>query len=286
MRRLFISTLLLPACQSFHQPLYNGQLRQQASRLSSLREGDAALNRRLFVDQQLVLPIAMSPLVATAGVHAAEEGPPTPATAPRISDRCYLDMELNGKLLGRVVVGLWGEEAPTSVQTFAQLCGKTYPGGLSYAYSAMSKVFPNQLVVLGKITGDGTKKVDKKIDETGRVRVTYTDRATYETANTDSPSTSHSSEGLVSVRRGGGTFEFGVTLQPMPDLDRDYIVIGQVLEGMDVIKRLSRVKYIPPEDLREAFRSVAKAIGDPRASGGGDAYSPVAKVITKNVGLL
>jgi peptidyl-prolyl cis-trans isomerase B (cyclophilin B) len=57
----------------------------------------------------------------------------------------------------------------------------------------------------------------------------------------DSNAVHHDAAGLLSVRRGGGSFTFTLTPRPNPDLDRDEIVIGQVLnaEGMRLLERLN-----------------------------------------------
>jgi peptidyl-prolyl cis-trans isomerase B (cyclophilin B) len=59
--------------------------------------------------------------------------------------------------------------------------------------------------------------------------------------NDDSNAVRHDAAGLLSVRRGGGSFTFTLTPRPNPDLDLDEIVIGQVLtrEGMQVLERLN-----------------------------------------------
>merc|ERR1712194_295936 len=53
----------------------------------------------------------------------------------------------------------------------------------------------------------------------------------------------HEKEGVVSMRRGGGTFDFNVA--PVENaywLDKDNVVIGQVIEGMDQIKAINKVQ--------------------------------------------
>lgn len=59
--------------------------------------------------------------------------------------------------------------------------------------------------------------------------------------NKDSNLVRHDAAGLLSVRRGGGSFAFTITPRPNLDLDRDEIVIGQVLtsEGMELLERLN-----------------------------------------------
>lgn len=59
--------------------------------------------------------------------------------------------------------------------------------------------------------------------------------------NADANEVRHDAAGLISVRRGGGSFAFTLTPRPNPDLDRDYIVIGQVIsaQGMKLLERLN-----------------------------------------------
>jgi hypothetical protein len=57
--------------------------------------------------------------------------------------------------------------------------------------------------------------------------------------NDDVNPTSHDAAGLVSVRRGGGSFEFALTTRPCRERDRDALVIGQVTRGMELLERLN-----------------------------------------------
>ena len=49
----------------------------------------------------------------------------------------------------------------------------------------------------------------------------------------------HDAAGLLSVRRGGGSFEFTLTPRPNARLDAENLVIGQVLGGMEVLERIN-----------------------------------------------
>jgi len=68
------------------------------------------------------------------------------------------------------------------------------------------------------LSGGSTRSVDREIDATGYVRSEMVDRASAYT-NDDANTLSHDRAGLLSMRRGGGSFEFGLTPAPNPVLD-------------------------------------------------------------------
>ena len=50
----------------------------------------------------------------------------------------------------------------------------------------------------------------------------------------------HDAPGVVSMRRGGGAFEFTIAPAANPALDRENVVVGRVLRGLDVLARLDQ----------------------------------------------
>lgn len=73
----------------------------------------------------------------------------------------------------------------------------------------------------------------RRIDA-GQVRGKWAGRVPPLHPTTESPSLSHDAAGLVSVKRGGGSFDFGITTAPDAAADADSIVIGKVVEGREV----------------------------------------------------
>lgn len=130
-----------------------------------------------------------------------------------------------------MTLGLYGDAAPASVKLFEQLCSGSVPGepGLSYAGSPILRVEPGRLIEAGKRL-DLASGVEREIDSTGRVRSTTVDRAA-RFANADTNRLSHDRAGLLSMRRGGGSYEFLLTTGADPSLDATHLVIGSVLEG-------------------------------------------------------
>jgi cyclophilin family peptidyl-prolyl cis-trans isomerase len=165
----------------------------------------------------------------------------------------------------RIVIGLFGEDAPGPVSIIKQLvseggypskckpreermlqkeqleankvyntCKENEDKGVTYDLSQVWRVSNNKRIDLGAVSGK------------------YVAREYPSFFSEESSSTlRHDSPGVVSVRRGndGG---FGFTIYPgggpiineANDLDKENIVIGRVLEGMDVVLRINEVPVI------------------------------------------
>ena len=65
---------------------------------------------------------------------------------------------------------------------------------------------------------------------------------------TESTGLSHDAAGLLSVRRGGGIFDFGITKAPDPDSDADFAVIGRVVDGRSSVEALDAVTVVKAAD--------------------------------------
>ena len=84
-------------------------------------------------------------------------------TLPLVTERAFLDIVADGKPLGRIIFGLFGEIAPKAVENFVSLCkcnkGKAPLTGKDMCYkgSIIHRVIPNFYVQGGDYThGDGT----------------------------------------------------------------------------------------------------------------------------------
>ena len=97
----------------------------------------------------------------------------------------------------------------------------------------------------------------------GAVQGKFVMRVAPTTSLTESLSLSHDSAGLLSVRRGGGTFDFGITTAPTPEDDADFAVIGRVIDGMDSVKALNEVTVVKAADAFNADGGL-----DPKGSRG------------------
>ena len=97
----------------------------------------------------------------------------------------------------------------------------------------------------------------------GAVQGKFVMRVPPTTPPTESAGLSHDAAGLLSVRRGGGTFDFGITSAATPEDDADFAVIGRVVEGMDSVAALDAVTIVKAADVLNADGAL-----DPKGSRG------------------
>jgi cyclophilin family peptidyl-prolyl cis-trans isomerase len=147
--------------------------------------------------------------------------------APAVTSRAKLTFAIGDSPVQPLVVGLYGTAAPKSVALFEDLCTGTLGGGLRYAGSSVSRIERDKLIVGGSLAGGSYSSIDRTIDRTGYVRSKVVSRAE-DFLNDDMNGLSHDRPGLLSMRRGGGAFEFVLTPAANPALDAERIVIGEI----------------------------------------------------------
>jgi len=153
------------------------------------------------------------------------------ASKPEITNVVYLDLAIENKDVGRVIFGLYGKDAPKTVQNFRGLCTGEYGKNaeripLHYSGSHFHRIIPGFVVQGGdfiKGNGRGGESIYGK---------------EFKDENLD---LSHSGPGVLSMANSGphtNGSQFFITLRETPWLDGKHVVFGEVLEGFEVVKMI------------------------------------------------
>jgi cyclophilin family peptidyl-prolyl cis-trans isomerase len=127
--------------------------------------------------------------------------------------------------MGNFKVKLFSDKAPITTDNFRSLVEKGFYDGIIF-----HRVIDGFMIQGGDPTGTGRGGSGKTIpDEFG-------------------PGLKHSKEGILSMANAGpntGTSQFFITLAPTPHLDGKHAIFGEVVDGMDVVKKIGKTKTGP-----------------------------------------
>ena len=130
--------------------------------------------------------------------------------------------------MGVIKLKLFALKTPQTVGNFIKLANEGFYNGTTF-----HRVIPD-FVIQG---GDpNTKDDDPDNDGMGGPGYTFSDEFI--------PELSHSKEGILSMANSGpdtNGSQFFITLKPLQYLDNRHTVFGEVIEGMDVVKKISLV---------------------------------------------
>jgi peptidyl-prolyl cis-trans isomerase A (cyclophilin A) len=207
--------------------------------------------KRLFV---LLLLIAVP--AAFAQEKKTEQKAEKKAEAAKLPPGVYAQFQTS---MGNFTAELFEKQTPITVANFIGLAEGTKEYTDPRSHQKMK----------GKPYYDGTvfhRIIDGFMIQGGDPTATGTGEPGFTFQNETTPQLKYDREGrLAMANRGPNTnsAQFFVTLGPRPSLDGGYTIFGQVVEGMDVVKKIGKVPV--------------------KGSAGGENSSPVTPVTLKKV---
>jgi len=167
------------------------------------------------------IPVAVKEPVAAVPVDIV-------VPEPKITQKVFMDITIGGTAAGRIEIGLYGEVVPKTARNFYELC--THQNGFGYKGSKFHRVINDFMMQGGDFTsGDG-----------------FGGKSIYGNRFPDENFTiKHQSEGTLSMANAGpdtNGSQFFLTFVKTPWLNGEATVFGKVTKGMDVARKVEKLK--------------------------------------------
>ncbi|CXJ19640.1 peptidyl-prolyl cis-trans isomerase, putative [Plasmodium berghei] len=143
-----------------------------------------------------------------------------------IRDYVFFDIAVENKYIGRILIGLYSDQVPLSVENFIQLSEgyKVKDKYIGYRNTYIHKIYPGIGLIGGNVLNDkeGLSIYGKKFPD----------------ENFDMEFVQDGDVALYNQGPHSNTSQFIITFAPMPILHKHNVVIGTVLKGMDIIRTI------------------------------------------------